>query len=264
MTTATAARVDPVHLARIGKPVTLWTGKSPLTGETVRAVGRLTNNRKTGRAFGISFYTIEGDGAGCSTCPLRDNGCYAEMGHAGIQSRALPHLAAPILPRSSWHAAFGCEFVRFGIYGDPASVPFRILAELARYARGTTGYTHLWRTVTSDYARILMASCETFDDLRSARNMGYRAFLAVLVGRPRDSINPAKHRDTLTTMKRAIAAERLTDVTVCPNYASSGRIQCRDCAVGCSGTSHGHIDVIIPSHGVRAGSSVFHRLSIVN
>lgn len=264
MTTAIAAKTDPVHLARIGKPVTLWTGQSPVTGQTVRAIGRLTNNRKTGRAFGISFYTMDNAGSGCSMCPLQDNGCYAEMGHTGIQVRALPHLSAPVLPRSQWHNAFGTEFVRFGIFGDPATVPMRVLQEIGKHSiRPPVGYTHLWRIVTSDYARLLQASCESFDDLRAARNMGYRAFLAVLVGKPRDAINPNKRVDVIRTMKRAISAEGLTDVAVCPHYATDERVRCRDCAVNCSGTSHGHFDVIIPSHGTRSGSSKFQRLPIV-
>lgn len=263
MPTTTASKIDPVHLARQGKPVTLWTGQSPLTGQTVRAIGRLTNNRKTGRAFGVSFYTVDSVGAGCSLCPLQGDGCYAEMGHTGIQSRQLPTMAAPVLPRSRWHQVIGGEFVRFGIYGDPATVPFRVLDAIAMHARGTVGYTHLWRIVTSDYARLLQASCESFDDLRAARNMGYRAFLAVLVGKPRDAINPDKRDDVIKTMKRAISAEKLSDVVVCPHYATDERIQCRDCAVNCSGTSHGYFDVIIPSHGARAGSSKFQRLPIV-
>jgi len=66
--------------------------------------------------------------------------------------------------------------VRFGSYGDPAAAPIELWHNLKRLASITTGYSHQWRTIAKAWAKLVMASADTPDDVAEARQLGYRSF----------------------------------------------------------------------------------------
>ena len=102
--------------------------------------------------------------------------------------------------------------VRIGSYGDPAAVPTRVWAELVRYRRHWTGYTHMWKPKTCskcwgsgetdgpinqrqtcpfcngsetvdrcdpDLKRYCMASVDTPEERAEAQALGWRTFMVV-------------------------------------------------------------------------------------
>jgi len=109
----------------------------------------------------------------CGTCPLRaGRGCYVRADQA------------PLAIWKKWHAggyreelpAFGIP-VRFGAYGDPASLPARYWKALvaALCPQRWTGYTHGWRRAPWLKAWC-MASVEYMGDGQKAYAQGWSVF----------------------------------------------------------------------------------------
>lgn len=84
---------------------------------------------------------------------------------------------------------FGPLPVRIGSYGDPAAVPTRVWAELVRYQKHWTGYTHLWQSkdrhddgiirADPDLKKYCMASVDTPEEREAAHELGWRTFMVV-------------------------------------------------------------------------------------
>jgi len=72
--------------------------------------------------------------------------------------------------------------IRIASYGDPAAVPLRVWAELVRYSKHWTGYTHLWKTCDPELKRYAMASVDTIEERDEAQALGWRTFLVVPEG----------------------------------------------------------------------------------
>ena len=66
--------------------------------------------------------------------------------------------------------------VRIGAYGDPAVIPANLWRHWFRSARLVTGYTHLWKSISTEYAEFCMASVDTAEEKEEAVNLGYRTF----------------------------------------------------------------------------------------
>ena len=66
--------------------------------------------------------------------------------------------------------------VRIGAYGDPAVIPAHLWRHWFRSARLVTGYTHLWKSISTEYAEFCMASVDTAEEKEEAVNLGYRTF----------------------------------------------------------------------------------------
>lgn len=81
--------------------------------------------------------------------------------------------------RLSWHQYCGPLSVRIGSYGDPGAVPTAVWADLVRYAKNFTGYTHLWQTCDPNLKKYCMASVDTFEELIEADSEGWRCFIVV-------------------------------------------------------------------------------------
>lgn len=120
--------------------------------------------------------------------------------------------------------------VRIGSYGDPAAIPLPVWESLIRKCAGAIGYTHQWRTCPPEYAALVMASVETPEGRKEARERGYRTF------RIRQGGNP-----------------KLRDEVVCPGSAEAGKkLTCGAC-MACSGTASGRrSDIVIIAHGSTA------------
>lgn len=69
--------------------------------------------------------------------------------------------------------------VRIGSYGDPAAVPTRVWAELVRYKKHWTMYTHNWRTCDQRLKRFSMASVDSPKERDEAQALGWRTFYVV-------------------------------------------------------------------------------------
>lgn len=159
----------------------------------------------------------------CGDCPLRFNSktgkrpCYVKVWQA---PRAVHEaFQRGIYPRLETQEAIAqaCEglMVRFGSYGDPYAAPFWIWQAMASKAKGWTGYTHQWRKLGADWARLLMASADTLDDMAEAHKRGWRTF---------------------RTTREAFANVRKLEV-VCPASKEMGaKTNCAACRA-CMGTS---------------------------
>ncbi len=110
---------------------------------------------------------------GSATASMDGKRCYVAIGQGptvvynGLRDGAYPDGDASDLAGRT---------VRFGAYGDPASVPFHVTRDVARYASTWTGYTHAWRTCAPSFRHYLMASVETTADASNAWCAGWRTF----------------------------------------------------------------------------------------
>ena len=171
-------------------------------------------------------------GNGCSGCPLVE-ACYVDRGKAPRAVWDAWHRGAyPVWPGTVFTRA-----LRFGAYGDPASLPVAVAESLAVAApKGRTGYTHLWRTLTGRtghrWKRLLMASVEDDASEALARRRGWRTFRVAPAGAD---------------------AAPVPGAILCP--ADSHGVQCADCRL-CDGAPRGRADrrpsIWIPAHGRMA------------
>lgn len=240
----------------------VWSGPSQLDGETPLVVlatydsnplKKSSDNVKTGdmvqtyimRADMHPYEAIKAgaDTAICGKCPHNSvaaggsGACYVEVWKApsGIwaaydRNRNGDHGKH----NQSWTIpldleAFRDRKVRFGAYGDPASVPFEVWESIAGVAEDVTGYTHQWRTADPRFARYCMASADSTEEGEQAFALGYRSFIVREPGTPKP--------------KGAVQ---------CPASKEAGkRTVCADC-LQCGGTSNGRrSDITIMAHGGR-------------
>lgn len=113
-------------------------------------------------------------------------------------------------------ARFAGKPLRMGTYGDPAAIPTELWQTLkdASGDAGHTGYTHAWRYCDQSLKRWLMASCDSADDERDARALGWDTF----------TVHP-------------IGTRRPSGLKPCPASSEAGRkLQCESC-LRCGGTS---------------------------
>lgn len=210
----------------------LWEGPSPIDGAPLVAIACAeSDNRKTGDM--VQVYILRQDiGPGdavlagldvsmCGSCPMRGDGfkgraCYVNVGQApGGIFRAYKR---GVYPHIDPCEVYGRK-VRLGAYGDPAMVPVEVLASVAHYSIGHTGYTHQWRApFAQGYKGFLMASVETIKAEATARKRGWGTF-------------------------RVGLASELGEATMCRNERDG--TTCADC-LECDGTKH---SIFIPAHG---------------
>jgi hypothetical protein len=69
--------------------------------------------------------------------------------------------------------------IRIGSYGDPSAVPLEVWEKICKYGKGSTGYTHQWKSSTQ-LQHLVMASVDTLDEKRKAENEGWRTFRILL------------------------------------------------------------------------------------
>lgn len=102
--------------------------------------------------------------------------------------------------------------MRLGCYGDPAAVPLEIWSHLCNdVVAGYTGYTHQWKVCNPLLARYCMASVDTIEEQKEAKDTGWRTF------RVREDDDPIV----------------LSDEIVCPASKEAGKLtscsKCRAC-----------------------------------
>jgi hypothetical protein len=131
-----------------------------------------------------------------ATCPLKGNGCYAETGHVGIQTRRLNNASQGYTPEQvsfmeadlvRKYARKNALPLRLHVVGD---VPTQAAAEAlgdagTHYTKVSNApvwtYTHNWREITRDaFGTVsVLASCESIKDAAVAYEAGYAAAVVV-------------------------------------------------------------------------------------
>jgi hypothetical protein len=173
----------------------IYRGPSMINGAPIVAVAiTKSTNAKTGDMVQTYILADNGlspvesartlaDAAVCGECPHRrglGGACYVNLGQG-------PRAVADGVKRGIYPEGLGqaaelskARMVRLGTYGDPAAVPVHIWDSLLVHAKGHTGYTHQWRTLSGINAVKLMALCmasaDTPEDRLEAKARGYRTF----------------------------------------------------------------------------------------
>jgi hypothetical protein len=165
-----------------------------MEGPMIAVVERTENSKLTDDANVSATYAPQST---CpKSCPLRDAGCYAELGNMGFQTARLNRAAAgsrrkpaakPIeLARlEAAHIALlsGRRKLRVHVVGDCASASTAAIIGAAmvkhenRRGKAAWTYTHAWKTVPAaawQGARVL-ASCHSARDVHAAAARGYAA-----------------------------------------------------------------------------------------
>lgn len=240
---------------KYGTGAVVWRGASPIDGAPIVAVVTWHSaNRKTGDMAQVwiireDIHPLEAlasdaDVSVCGGCPLRgrtvdgkrvERACYVDIAKAPAAVwRKLAAGGYPDMDPASVALILSGRAVRLGAYGDPGLVPYAVLSALVAHARRWTGYTHQWRTISSAYSGLLMASADSVADRRKARLLGYRSFYVAPVGTD-------------------LAGQ--DGVMECANTRTRNPLQCVDCGA-CGGTRQGAaaraVDVAIIAHGQGA------------
>lgn len=165
------------------------------------------------------------DASVCGNCSLRgDHGkgrtCYVNLFRAPSQIFNHKDNFKRELPK----ALFRNRAVRLGAYGDTASQPTSITAEIVKRAAMTTGYTHQWHNCDPELKKYLMASCDSEEDREVAKALGWATFRIKQPDQP-----------------------KLKYETTCPASEEGGKVlNCLTCG-RCSGGDTK--DVVINVHG---------------
>lgn len=244
-----------------GKPFSLGTFPSAIKpGSDVAIIGKVRPNKKTGNVVQLAFLDASiapkrdleharkidsyVSSHGCDSGCTAFRGCYvsAFAFHIGSidriwhdwKSGSIPTLS----PRDQKIILFG-RTVRFGEYGDPASVRVDVIERIAGLCSGHLGYTHRWRSCDPGFARYCMASVESTTDYVHAMARGYRPFLVVPAGTARADIR-----------------KDITAGTPTPCVHDIDGTQCDACPTPCNGTTwtSRKAGIYVIAHGRNAKS----------
>jgi hypothetical protein len=189
----------------------VWEGPSELDGSPIvvlatgvpKAGGKSkSGNTKTGDMIQIAIMRDDVsptfalkmgmDGAVCGGCPFSSKGnggdgsCYTHK-----------NLRRGFAQNGTWKShntrgsvdfdveRFRGQRVRFGSYGDPASVPVEVWLAIVAVADGVTSYTHQWRDCDLRFAEFSMASTDSLRERKQARLRGFRSFMPREAGTPK-------------------------------------------------------------------------------
>lgn len=237
----------------------LYDGKSQLNGEEILAIAvgfnSKSENEKTGAMVQIHIipkehpseaYKAGKDDSVCGDCKHRSKyaggmgTCYVNVatGTSAVWRTYLRGRYSVLSQKDVAHV-FKDRIVRFGAYGDPASVPMAVWNPILSVVKGYTSYTHQWnKPFAQSYRSFSMASVDTQEEYELARNMGWRTFR---VRTEHDSLN-----------KREF---------ICPASKEGGmRLNCIDC-LACNGNGanpmRGNVSIIV--HGIKGKIYKFNR-----
>lgn len=222
----------------------IWKGPSRITGQPIVLIATWnTRNHKTGdmiqtwilrdRIAPLKALTEGKDEAICGDCPLRNAGCYVQVGLA-------PSMVWNAYKWGYYPTDDGREWkipLRMGSYGDPVAVPSYVWRNLLRRSKGWTGYTHLWRHKIAQapfWKDHLMASVQTVEEAKDEHAAGWRYYG---IG------------------DRSVYDDLGVPVMVCPASDERGHsTTCAKCQI-CSGRYYysADVNVVIAPHGARKG-----------
>lgn len=150
----------------------------------------VSQNTKTG-----PISTTYASQASCDeACPFLKNGCYAEAGYTGCTTHRLNKAEGDNSPEAiaaqeaeAIDSLTGRMDLRVHVVGDcKTNAAATIVAKAMRKHRRKKGksaytYTHAWRTVDRSawLGESVLASCETTNEVKAAKERGYAAALVV-------------------------------------------------------------------------------------
>jgi hypothetical protein len=226
--------------------VILYQGPSLLDGAPIVVIAtglNASSNSKTGdmvqthiiRADMLPMDAIYNgeDSSICGDCFHRGDGtgkhrtCYVTVYQAQTAIyKAFLRGSYPVYDPVNHDQYLSGRAIRFGSYGDPAAAPIDMWRALKTLASMTTGYSHQWRTIAKAWAKLVMASADTPDDVATASALGYRSF--------------------------RVGDEKLAGEVLCPASKEAGKkLQCIDCGA-CGGADGRKASIYIPLHGGAA------------
>lgn len=136
----------------------------------------------------------------------------------------------PEIAQHEFRQYFGGRKVRFGAYGDPVAVPYRVVESVARDTQGITGYSHQWAKCDQRFSKYLMASTDSPAESVWANFLGWRTFRAKTESAPKES-----------------------GEIVCPASIEKGKkTSCESC-LACGGrNARARGNIVINIHGARS------------
>lgn len=228
----------------------VWSGNSQITGDpimvlAIKAATPKSANAKTGDMWQMYILpalvkptdaiATGADQSVCGNCPHRRGGPDADP--AAFIGDCYTYGTTAVAANGSFrmhHDGRSLAFtpdmvtgdkVRLGAYGDPAAVPYEVWETILSASAGHTGYTHQWRDCDPRFRDVVMASCDSIEDMREATARGWRCYTVVPVG-----------------------TGKINGAVPCP----SPRIKCESC-LKCDGVGNGRRgNVSIEAHGARA------------
>ena len=175
----------------------LYQGPSMLDGEPIVVIVTMTtSNVKTGDMVQtwilrsdinpVEASKIGKDSSICGNCPQRHHtggACYVNIGQAPNQVyKSFKRGIYPVFDYSLHSQYIVGRKIRLGAYGDPAAIPFDIVAPFAKLGAGHTGYTHQANHKSFDdrYFTLLMASADTPKQSLALQERGAKTFRVAL------------------------------------------------------------------------------------
>lgn len=143
-----------------------------------------TENKKTGPVS----VTMASQASCPKSCPFMGNGCYAESGPQGIHTSRLNRDSTTDPDNIAFDEVMaikklsGTRPLRLHIVGDCTTEHgATLLSNATRRFKHTWTYTHSFRTIARKFwGKIsVLASCETFEDVRLAWAKGYSAAIVL-------------------------------------------------------------------------------------
>ncbi len=125
----------------------------------------------------VNGLTVSNSYSICGDCKhIHFKSCYVNLAHGPSQVFKAFHRNRYVSVDLINLKEFDNRSVRFGAYGDPAAVPIEIWKNIARTAKGYTGYTHQWENCDPEFKNYVMASVDTEKEYIKAVMMEWRTF----------------------------------------------------------------------------------------
>lgn len=221
----------------------IYEGPSLLNGAPIYCVATFnSSNSKTGpmaqtwimpqQVERPSHQTSE---AVCGNCNHRKGSCYVNLAFAPSNIHR-KYLAGGYRATEIERVAllFKDKGIRLGSYGDPAALPYDLLARITNEALFHTGYTHQWRNFPA-LKELCMASVDSEAEYREAKSLGWRTFRT-------------NHNAQVLGRQEII----------CPASDEKGKLTTCDKCQACGGlSSKARCDITIKAHGSPAKLKVY-------
>ena len=213
-----------------------------------------------------TYVSIE---ASCPTsCPLKDESCYAQQSFTGFHGRKLDKEAVGFTPLQAARqeaAAINNSYngnkvpmgrdLRLHVAGDSRTIKGTRLINNAvgnwkkRGGGDCWSYTHAWKHVPrKEWSNVsMLASVNSIDDIKLARQQGYAPAIVV-----------AEH----TSNKAYLVNGSFTKLIPCPNQTTG--VACSECRL-CFNTDRlfqGHYGIAFAAHGINK-NKIKRRLTVI-
>lgn len=184
--------------AGIPNSFVIWRGPSELNGEEVimyaTGVTKPSENDGTGPMVQVWFMPADkspiqsvkdlSSESVCGNCPHKQRTCYVNVGNMTPMWRSA---TGPDAVEPGYNTAVAWlvgSYVRFGAWGDPASVPESVIEGIVKVAKGHTLYSHQMRDGASGLSKFGMDSCDTPEQYREAVEADRMTFRVRAPGEP--------------------------------------------------------------------------------